>query len=82
MQVCYVCYDKAQISIQPVVLHNRDEVGYMNVIMGRPVPSTLTSLKAMMLDLHQTMQVLNTIHFVTDCPKFSIPKYDGVRRVK
>ena len=71
-----VCYDKAQISIHPMVLHYRDEDGDMKVlrfvglsgIMAHSVPSTFAFLKAMMLELHQTMLLLNTIHFVTDCP--------------
>ena len=71
-----VCYDKAHISIHPMVLHYRDEDGYMKVlsfvglsgIMAHPVPSTFAFLKAMMLELHQTMLLLNTIHVVTDCP--------------
>ena len=71
-----VCYDKAQISIHPMVLHYRDEDGYMKVlsfvglsgIMAHLVPSTFAFLKALMLELHRTMLLLNTIHFVTDCP--------------
>ena len=34
-------------------------------IMAHPVPSTFALLKAMMLELHQAMPLLNTIHFVT-----------------
>ena len=72
----YVCYDKAQISIHPMVLDYRDEDGYMKVfsfvglsgIMAHPGPSTFAFLKAMILELHQTMPLLNTFHFVTDCP--------------
>ena len=72
----YVCYDNAQISIHPMVLQYRDEDGYMNVlsfvclsgVIAHPVPSTFAFLKAMMIELHQTMPLLNTIHFVTDCP--------------
>ena len=71
-----VCYDKVQTSIHPSVLHYRDEDGYMKVlssvglscIMADPVPSTFAFLKAMMLELYQTMPLLNTIHFLTDCP--------------
>ena len=70
------CYDKAQISIHPMVLHYRYEDRYMKIlsfvglscIMAHPVPSTFAFLKAMMLEQHQTMPLLNTIHFVTDCP--------------
>ena len=69
-----VCYDKAQI--HPMVLQFRDEDGYMKIfsfvgltgIMALPVHSTFAFLKAMLLELHQTMPLLNTIHFVTDCP--------------
>ena len=72
----YVCYDKAQVSFHPMVLHYRDEDGDMKVlsfvglsgILAYPVPSTLAFLKSIMLELHQTMPLLNTIHFVTDCP--------------
>ena len=74
-----VCYDKAQISIHPMVLlHYRDEDGHMKIlnffglsgIMAHPVPSTFAFLKAMMLELHQTMPLLNTIHFETECSNF------------
>ena len=71
-----VCYDKAQISIHPMVLHYREEDGYMKVfsfvglsgIMTHPVASTFAFLKAVMLELHERMSLLNTIHFVTNCP--------------
>ena len=71
-----VRYDKTQISIYPMVLHYIDDDGYMKVlsfvglsdIMAHPVPSTFAFLKAMMLELHQTMPILSTIHFVIDCP--------------
>jgi len=70
-----VCYDKAQVSIHPMELHYKDEDGYMKIlsfvglscIIAHPVSSTFAFLKAMMLELHQTMPLLNTIHFVTDC---------------
>ena len=53
-EIGFVCYDKAQISIQLVVLHYRDEDGYMKIlsfvglsgIMAHPVPSTFAFLKA------------------------------------
>ena len=71
-----VGYDKAQISIHPMVLHYRDEdrdmkvLGFVGLsgIMAHQVPSTFAFLKAMMLELYQTMPLLNTIHFLTDCP--------------
>ena len=58
-----VCYDKAEISIHPMVLHYRDEDGFMKVlsfvglscIMAHPVPSTFAFLKSIMLEVHQTM---------------------------
>ena len=70
-----MCYDKAQISIHPMVLHYRDEYGYMKVfsfvglsgIMAHSVPSTFAFRTARMLELHNIMPLLNTIHFVTDC---------------
>ena len=48
-----------------MVLHYRDEDGYMKVlsfvglsgIMAHPVPSTFTFLKAMMLELHQSIHI-------------------------
>ena len=54
----------------------RDEDGDMKVlsfvglpgIMAYSVSATFAFLKAMMLELHRTMPLLNTIHFVTDCP--------------
>ena len=65
-----VCYDKAQASIYPMILHYGDEDGNMKVfsfvglsgIMAYPVCSIFAFLKAMMLELHQTMPLLNTIH--------------------
>ena len=64
-----VCYDKAQISTHPMVLHYRDEYVYMKVlsfgglsdIMAHPVPSIFAFLKAMMT-------------FCDRLSKFSIPK--------
>ena len=61
-------YDKAQISIHPMVLHYRDEDGYMKVlsfvglsgIMVNPVPSIFAFLNAMILELHQTMPLLKS----------------------
>ena len=75
-EIGYVCYDKAQISIHPMVLHYRDENGHVKVLsfvgisckMVHPLPSSFAFLKAMMLELHETMTLLTTIHFVTDCP--------------
>ena len=72
----YVCYDKAHISIHPMVLHYIYEDGDMkgfcfvglSSIMAHSVPSTFAFLKAMTLQLHQTTPLLNTVHFVTDCP--------------
>ena len=66
-----VCYDKAQISIHPMVLHYRDEDGHMKIlsfiglsdIMAHPLPSTFAFLKGMMLEQYQTMPLLNTIPF-------------------
>ena len=37
-------------------------------IMAHSVPSTFVFRKAIMLELHQTMPLLNTMNFVTDCP--------------
>ena len=59
-----------------MVLHYTDEDGDMKVlsfvglsgIMAHQVPSTFAFLKAMMLELHQIMPLLNIIQFVTDCP--------------
>ena len=77
-EIGYVCYDRAQVSIHPMVLHYTDEDGDMKVLsfvglsciiwLTRIELSTLAFLKAMMLELHQTMPLLNTIHFVTNCP--------------
>ena len=75
-EIGYVCNDKAQISIHAMVLHCRDEDEYMKVlsfvglsgIMAHPVPSTFAFLKSNDDSVRQTMPLLNTIHFVTDCP--------------
>ena len=71
-----VYYDKAQITIHPMVLHYRNENGQMKVlsfvglsgVTAHTVPTTFAFLKAMMSELHQAMPLLNTIHFVTDSP--------------
>ena len=73
-----VCYDKTQISILPMALHYKDEDGDvkvlcfvgLSVITAHSVLSTFAFLKAMILELHQTIPFLNTIYFVTDCPLY------------
>ena len=37
-------------------------------IIAHSMPSTFAYLKAMMLELHQTMPLLNIVHLVADCP--------------
>ena len=61
-----LCYDKVQINIHLMVLHYRDEdikvlsCVSQSGIMAHSVSSTL--------ELHQTVPLINTIHFVIDCP--------------
>ena len=73
-EIASVCYDKAQISIHPIV-HYIDEDGVLKVlsfvgpsgILAHSVPLTFAFLEAMMLELHQTMPLLNIIHCVIAC---------------
>ena len=59
-----------------MALHYTDEDGEVKVecfvglsgTMAQSVPSTLAFLKAMILELHQTIPFLKNIYFVTDCP--------------
>ena len=61
-----------------MVRHYSDEVGTMKVlnyvvlpcVMTHSVPTTVAFLKAILLELHQIMPFLNTIHFVTDSPSY------------
>ena len=72
-EIGYVYYDKAQITIHPMVLHYRNENGQMKVlsfvglsgVTAHTVPTTFAFLKAMMSELHQAMPLLNTIHHAT-----------------